>query len=787
MAAKKNLLSRAIELAHLGLAELDANKQYVTANPAFLSMLGLQEPDLAGQPWSTTIHPEDHSRAHEAFELARAQGSGYVEIRGLRSDSIIIYQALTITAIHNDSGELIGYFCLRHDISEYKRDQEALTLAVESAPHGLLMLNASGQIQSVNRAVEQLFGYTRQELTGRPVEVLLPQRFRERHLQHRDTFNKSNSTRAMGARDLWGLRKDGGEIPLQVYLNRVETHAGELIICTIIDIAQRVRYEQQLELAKQAAETANRAKSDFLARMSHEIRTPMNLIMGMNALLLQSPLDEKQRKHVEISYRNVRRLLRLINGILDLSKVEAGKLTLESAPFDINEVLAECAATTASAMEQKGLQFESFIDPGVWRYWTGDAERLQQVLLNLIGNSVKFTAQGKIDVRISDERGLNGEEGLRFEISDTGCGVPPDKAGMIFEAFQQAEGSMNRTYEGTGLGLAIARTIVELMGGRIWVDEKPDPGTKIVFTVFVSRASQAAVRDKASATRSASAAEVESGTRILLVEDNPENVVLVQAYLENVSLSIDFAANGVEAVQKRQTNNYDLILMDIQMPIMDGYTATREIRSWEKARRVEPVPIVALTAHALSGARSESLEAGCDGHLTKPVERTDLVDAIAKFAQRSAAPPMFHTNIFHNNALQNSSLQSNGFHAETLASSVNPMALPPKIQIQTSPLSSSSTNASDPLAARRPGYLANRIRDLEKMREALANGDFETVRATGHNCKGTGSGYGFPEISAAGAAIEKAARAADAKAVEVALAEFESYAVTATHALPVAP
>ena len=226
---------------------------------------------------------------------------------------------------------------------------------MESAPNGLLMLNSAGQIQSVNRAVEELFGYTREELMRTSRGNAAAGAFPRQHLQHRRYLHNTKATKSDGRRDLLGLRKDGVEIPLQVYLNRIETDTGELILCTIIDIAERVRYEQQLELAKQAAEAANRAKSDFLARMSHEIRTPMNLIMGMNALLLESPLNGKQRQHVEISYRNVRRLLRLINGILDLSKVEAGKLTLDAVPFDLHDVLEECAATMSTAIEQKGL------------------------------------------------------------------------------------------------------------------------------------------------------------------------------------------------------------------------------------------------------------------------------------------------------------------------------------------------------------------------------------------------------------------------------------------------
>ena len=602
-----------------------------------------------------------------------------------------------------------------------------MRLAVESAPNGLLVLDAQGRIRSVNRAVETLFGYGREELSGRAVEILLPERFRALHVVHREAFGANHSTR-IGGRDLLGLRKDGIEIPLQVHLNRMQTDTGELTLCTVIDIAERVRYEQQLRQAKQAAEAANRAKSDFLARMSHEIRTPMNLISGMNTLLLESPLNEKQRQHVEISYRNVRRLLRLINGILDLSKVEAGKLTLEAQPFDLYEAVEECAATTSSAIEQKGLEFALSIDSDVARYWIGDVERLQQVLLNLIGNAVKFTTRGKIEVHVRAEgnsRGSEqGEKGVRFEVTDTGCGVPPDKAAMIFEAFQQAEGAMDRPFEGTGLGLAIARTLVEMMAGKIWVEPHDGPGSRFVFTAFFPPATEEMLREKKNleTTAAKEVGSVEPGTRVLVVEDNAENLILLRAYLDNLSLVLDFASNGLEALEKRQHGAYDLVLMDIQMPVMDGYTATREIRAWEKQRGAPRVPIVALTAHALTGASAESREAGCDGHLTKPVERDDLAATIAKFAQRPvlAAPPI-----------------------------------------------------PAPIAARRPAFLENRWKDLAKMRDALAARDFAAIQTIGHNCKGIGTGYGFPDISQLGSAIEKAAKASDADELQETIREFE--------------
>ncbi len=729
MARQRDFIQSAIVPTHLGLAELDPEGCFVTANPAFLAMLGLKETELLGQHWRVTVHPEDQSRAQEAYQAACSEGSGFAEIRGLRNNSTFVYQAMTVTGLHDDCGRFTGYQCLRHDISGYKREQEALMLAVESAPNGLLMLNSTGQIQSVNRAVETLFGYHREELVGLPIETLMPERYRARHIQHRAVFSEAAGAKARGGRDLCGLRKDGVEIPLQIYLNQIETDTEERVLCTIVDIAERMRYEEQLELAKQTAEAANRAKSDFLARMSHEIRTPMNLIMGMSALLLESRLDEKQRQQLEVSHRNVRRLLRLINGILDLSKVEAGKLTLEAEPFDLEAVLKDCAATMSSAFEKKGLRFEMSIAPDTWRYWIGDAERLQQVVMNLIGNSVKFTTHGSIEMRVGSERGARGENTLRFELSDTGCGVPADKVAVIFEAFQQAEGAMNRPYEGTGLGLAIAKTLVETMSGRIWVEPKSDPGAKFIFTVVLPPATEKAVRAKIGGNDSAQTERaVESGTRLLLVDDNPENMILLRAYLEDLSLLLSFATNGLEAFEHRRQSNFDLVLMDIQMPVMDGYTATREIRAWEKATHAPRVPIVAVTAHALIGANAESLQAGCDGHLTKPLDRNDLVEAIAKYAKRPAEQ---------------------------------------------------SVTAASRIAALRPAFLANRRIDLLKMRGALAEGDFTNVQGIAHNCKGTGAGYGFPEISDIGSEIERGAKALDAGQVEQSLREFESCLLSA--------
>jgi len=243
------------------------------------------------------------------------------------------------------------------------------------------------------------------------------------------------------------------------------------------------------------------------------------------------------------------------------------------------------------------------------------------VLLNLIGNAVKFTTQGSVDVRVAPAFDAAGVEGVLFEVSDTGCGIPSDKASIIFEAFQQAEGEMNRPYEGTGLGLAISRKVVEMMSGRIWVASKDGADSRIAFTAFFPRTTaESLVKGAAENRLSQASGQLRAGTRTLVAEDNPENVILLQAYLQGLPLVLDFASNGIEVFEKRRRGEYDLVLMDIQMPVMDGCAATREILAWEAREPRQVVPMVALTAHALSGAAAQSLKAGCNGHVSKPVK-----------------------------------------------------------------------------------------------------------------------------------------------------------------------
>jgi PAS domain S-box-containing protein len=609
--------------------------------------------------------------------------------------------------------------------AELFESEQRLKLTVENVrDYAIFMLDCDGKIVTWNIGAERLKGYTAAEIVGRHFSIFyreedvrngLPQRELEIALEKGQFHDEAQE-----------VRKDGSVFWASVLITPVYGPTGELRGFSKIarDVTQLKKAIEAARDARERAENANRAKSDFLARMSHEIRTPMNLIMGMNALLLEDNLDARQRKHVEISYLNVRRLLRLINTILDLSKVEAGKLTLEVAPFDLNEVLHESVATLSAAVEQKGLRLSLDVAPGIWPYRLGDRERLQQLLMNLLGNAIKFTAEGSIHLKAQLVEGETDVECLRFEVSDTGCGIPNGKEAMIFQAFQQADGAMNRTYEGTGLGLSITKSFVEMMRGRIWVEPKESPGAKLVFTVCLPFATRSAVTSSLEKSRTvAKSGGLKSGTRILIAEDNEENLYLLHSYLEGQSAIVETAANGLEAVQKRQENHYDVILMDIQMPLMDGLAATRVIRSWEQNQETARTPIVALTAHALSGAAAECHEAGCDGYLSKPVQRGDLVQAIIRFAAGTERKP--------------------------------------------------TPSGLDGISALRPRYLANRGNDVKALRAALESCDFDAIKRIAHDCKGTGTGYGFPEISALGKVMEYAALQRDAAEVSARIAEME--------------
>jgi PAS domain S-box-containing protein len=676
--------------------------------------------------------------------------------------------------------ELGGVVITHMDITERKRAEEALRQSedrfratFEKTAASMASSDIEGRFLQVNPAFCRFLGYTEEELLSLTV-------FDVTHPEDRTQTRRLLGEVAAGLRQVIDVekryvRKDGAIVwghTTAVFLSDATARPTYCVV-VIQNITESKWATEELRKAKEAAEAASRSKSQFLANMSHEIRTPMNTIIGMADLLWESHLTLDQREYVRLFRRAGNNLLKLINDIIDLSKVEAGRLDLERTGFDLSELVERTAELLAVRAHEKGLELTCHVMPAVPRYLVGDPHRLRQVLVNLIGNAIKFTEQGEIIVQVENDPHASQPGQLMFSISDTGVGIPVDKLGAIFESFMQVDSSTTRKYEGTGLGLAISKRLVELMGGCIGVESRLGQGSTFYFTaqfgvqvepiprligprvdlkgmkvlVVDDNARNRLMLRQTLASWGAVVQERETGERalmelrhareigepyelllldgrmpgldgfelaervkadmnlpdvtimmltsdsrngdirrvrelgiagylikpikqadllnavmtainrattkamdavstisaqahldqrpvhILLVEDTEDNQLLIQFYLKPTPFQLDIAENGAVAVEKFKAAHYDLVLMDMQMPVMDGYSATQVIREWEAERGLMPIPIIALTAHALKEEAQKSLDAGCTAHITKPIKKLKLIETIREFTR----------------------------------------------------------------------------------------------------------------------------------------------------------
>ena len=651
---------------------------------------------------------------------------------------------------------------------------------------GIVTIDAQGRIQQWSSGAQRIFGYAPEEVLGTDLTILMPEPHRSRHAGYVASFLKTRDAKIIGiGRELTALRKDGTEFPIELAVSEVRDGKEIFFTGILRDITERERAKADLVHAREAAEAANIAKSQFLATMSHEIRTPMNGVLGMANLLSSTQLNDRQRRLVENLQRSGRALLTIINYILDFAKIEAGKFELSAIPFDPRELIAELTDLFAPQCTSKGLEFVHSVAEDVPLQVAGDAARLRQVLVNLVGNAIKFTEYGEIVVSLS--LGATGAENLQlvFAIEDTGVGIPPDRLPRVFESFYQVDGSMNRSRGGSGLGLAISKQLVELMGGTISVESELGQGSCFTFTAQVERQAEeaAAARSRPQIARSlrvlladghASSARVISsylhnwgfdanavlsvaeaermwkgdstsacpfdviildlkglgapavefakivrssvaerraelvllvgldgyladsdlagvdvaavlpkpirpsdlfntlatlaaggsrrgritnsrrsnedtrldfGARIMVAEDNVVNQEVAAGILEAMGCEVVCVPSGQAAVQLYAREKFDLILMDCEMPIMDGIEATRRIREIEEAPTdTRPIcdqtrarlPIIALTAHALGEVRDKCLQAGMDDFLVKPFDDRQMAEMLRRWLQPKA-------------------------------------------------------------------------------------------------------------------------------------------------------
>jgi len=512
---------------------------------------------------------------------------------------------------------------LRRSQEELQETEQFFRSVLELAPDGLMVADAAGVIRLANAKCEELFGYSRAELVGQPVETLVPEELRARHPALRETFHASPHPRAMGSgRELRAQRKDGSLFPVEIGLSPLPAKQGEgaQVAVSIRDVTERKQHERALGEAKARAEEATEMKSMFLANMSHEIRTPMNAIIGLSHLALKTDLTPKQRDYVAKIHNAGTSLLTVINDILDFSKIEAGRLDIESVPFALDQVIQQVAVVTGQKAHEKGLEFLLDVPQEVPQNLVGDPLRLGQVLTNLVNNAVKFTAQGEVHVRAELLERTGDKAELRFSVRDSGIGMSPEQVARLFQPFTQADMSTTRKHGGTGLGLTISRKLVEMMGGQIWLESRPGEGSTFLFTAWFGLGSASRARVPAQLLNLSA----------LVVDDNPAAREILTDALTGVVASVDAVGGGKEAVaavtQHDAATPYDVIFMDWRMPELDGLAATRLIKQ-DLGLRKRPA-VVMVTAFGRDEVREEAERLDIDGFLVKPVTRSMLVDTL---------------------------------------------------------------------------------------------------------------------------------------------------------------
>jgi PAS domain S-box-containing protein len=687
------LVSQVLDNLAVGFVRIDREGRLIYANPAFCRMSGWDLEDLVGKKRPLPYWPEeDHEYLLKTVPVIWKADLVPLELRLKRKNGERFPVIISPGILRDESGEIHSFFSTILDISQRKRAEEAL--ARQTRLQGLLMEIASTYI---NLPLERMDEAIQESLAkmGRFVEadraylfLYSPDRKTARNVHEwcaAGITSQINDLQAVDRAEIESCvaRHEAGKVfsatdvpsmedsPLRDHLLRQgirstitvplmgkdepvgfvgfdavrqprqpgteETRLLEIFAQMLANLMNREAIEKELLVARQKAEAANRAKSSFLANMSHEIRTPMNGILGMTELLLLTELDEQQRHYAVTAESSAKSLLVLLSDILDISKIEAGRLELEAIDFNLRDLLAEVVAMLDVKARTKKLELTCDIANDIPARLEGDPYRLRQILTNLVSNALKFTGHGGVHLLVEPAgASASGESVLVFRIRDSGSGIPAEKQGLLFRKFSQVDASDSRRYGGTGLGLAISRELSRLMGGQIGVHSPcPDqpfadggPGAEFWFTARFG----VDVKARSEGRQPDTVVAAEAGFdpfHVLLVEDNPTNQIMETGLLEALGFRVTVAGDGFEALHKLAETEFDLVLMDVQMPRLNGLEATRRIRRMTEVP--SSLPIIALTAHAMEGDREACLESGMSDYLSKPVSGRELGETLRRW------------------------------------------------------------------------------------------------------------------------------------------------------------
>ncbi len=641
------------------IAFKDTEGTFLRVSSALARRLGMENPKEVEGLSNYDFFPADYARKRLEQERELMQ-SGHPLVRkeepmqGPHGENLMMLT--TKIPMRNRQGTVIGTFGIAHDITDMKRAEERFRLVVEATPNPILLVNTLGTIQLANWAAFQMFGYELNVLIGMTLENLFATQQEDGHFQNLKELLKHPRAKLLTEpQEVNGLCQNGKTLPLEIRLIPVEIDGEQLVLISIFDMSVHKQVDETLKRAILAAEQANQEKNNFLANMSHEIRTPLNAIIGISEILLNSSLEPQQHEFLSIVLDSGESLLSIINDLLDFSKIESGKMELESIHFDLRQEIGNVFKLLSPRNHTKDLKISWQVQSEIPQYLIGDPTHLRQILMNLVGNAIKFTLKGEVVLNV--ERQEDDDDSLvhlLFAVHDTGIGIPPEQLDRIFSRFVQADSSTTRKFGGSGLGLTITTRIIEAMQGRILAQSEPGEGSLFQFTLAfpegkapdepdsVNQTSRQTSADQQAVYSSSQQVTDQQGSpmnslpplRVLMAEDGRSNQLLVKTLLEKWGHTVTIAENGKIAVELWTSEPFDLILMDVTMPEMDGLEATRAIREQETLPG-QHIPIIAMTARAMKGDLEQCLQAGMDGYVSKPIHKQELDAEMARFFPES--------------------------------------------------------------------------------------------------------------------------------------------------------